>query len=260
MRVDTQELLELAVAAAEGAGALLVERSRQPARGVDAKTTATDLVSDADRDSESLILGLLERHRPDDGVLGEEGAGKDSGSGLTWIVDPLDGTVNFLYGLPWWAVSVAAADETGSVVGCVHNPVASETFTAVRGEGALLNGSPISVSDGTDLAKALIATGFAYSSRAREVQAEVVARVLPAARDVRRMGSAALDLCSVACGRVDGFYEAHLEEWDKAAGRLIVAEAGGIVTELAPPIPELSPGLIASNQHLHESLSRLIKE
>ncbi|MFP5299459.1 MAG: inositol monophosphatase family protein, partial [Actinomycetota bacterium] len=169
-------------------------------------------------------------------------------------------TVNFLYGIPWWCVSIAARDQEGSIVGAIHNPILGETFTAVRGEGAWLNGQTISVSDRDDFSKALVATGFAYDARAREVQGRAAFRVLPAGRDLRRMGSAALDLCSVACGRVDAFFEAHLEEWDKAAGRLIAAEAGAVVTQLTPPLETMTPGLAVSNPKIHDELLRLIGE
>jgi myo-inositol-1(or 4)-monophosphatase len=232
----SEPLLDLAISLAHDAGSLLYERFQGPASGVSTKTTATDPVSDADRDSERLILDGLHRHRPDDGLIGEEGGDRDSHSGITWVVDPLDATVNFLFGIPWWCVSIAARDAEGEAIGVVHNPILGETFSAIRGEGAWLNGGDISVSTTAELNKALIATGFAYPSDARKIQATVAARVLPEARDLRRMGSAALDLCSLACGRVDGYYESHLEEWDKAAGRLLVLEAGGTAEELAPPV------------------------
>jgi myo-inositol-1(or 4)-monophosphatase len=253
----TDALLSLAVAAAEEAGALLMECFGGPARGVDSKSTPTDLVSDADRDSEELILGLISKERPDDGVLAEEGGGRASTSGITWIVDPLDATVNYLFGIPHWCVSVAAADDDGALVGVVHNPNLGETFVAARGGGSHLNGRPIHVSDRTDLAGALVATGFSYDPRAREQQAAVVARVLPVVRDIRRAGSAALDLAALAAGRVDGFYEAPLEVWDKAAGVLLVIEAGGTVSELEAPLG-LTPGVVAANPALHDALRRLV--
>lgn len=255
----TDPLLSLAVHAAEEAGALLVESFGGPARGVDHKSTPTDLVSDADRDAEELILGLLARERPDDGVLAEEGGGRESTSGITWIVDPLDATVNFLFGIPHWCVSIAAADADGTIVGVVHNPNLAETFTAKRGEGAHLNRRPIHVGERSDLAGALIATGFSYDTAAREEQAVIVAKVLPVVRDIRRAGSAALDLASLATGRVDGFYEAPLEIWDKAAGVLLVTEAGGMVNELAAPLG-LTPGVVAANPTLHGELRRLVTE
>ena len=255
----TDLLLSLAVHAAEEAGALLMERFGGPARGVDHKSTPTDPVSDADRDSEELILGLLAKERPEDGVLAEEGGGRETSSGITWIVDPLDGTVNFLFGIPHWCVSIAAADADGTIVGVVHNPNLAETFTAKRGEGADLNRRPIRVSGRSDIAGALVATGFSYDPAAREQQSVIVAKILPIVRDIRRAGSAALDLAALAAGRVDGFYEAPLEIWDKAAGVLLVTEAGGVVAELAAPLG-LTPGVVAANPTLHDELRRLVSE
>ena len=252
------ELLDLAQRAARAAGRVLVELARGPAEGVDAKSTPTDLVSDADRASEELLVDLIAKERPGDGVLSEEGSDAQSSSGVVWVIDPLDGTVNYLFGIPWWCVSIAADDDHGTVVGVIYDPVRDELFDAARGTGARRNGAAIRVSDQSDLSQALIGTGFAYDARARERQAEVVARVLPRARDIRRAGSAAMDLASLGCGRLDGFYEAPMEPWDKAAGMLIVQEAGGTVTELPPPLEHLSPGVIAANPTLHGELSRLV--
>jgi myo-inositol-1(or 4)-monophosphatase len=208
---DGRALLDLASEAARRAGALLLDRFERPAHGVATKSTPTDLVSDADRDAETLLVRMVEAERPDDGILGEEGGGKASNSGLRWILDPLDGTVNFLFGIPVWCVSVAVEDRNGTLAGVVHDPTRAETFTALRGAGAQLNGDGIRVSDQSDLATALIGTGFAYDLRARGVQASLLSQVLPRVRDIRRAGSAALDLCSVACARLDGFYEASME-------------------------------------------------
>jgi myo-inositol-1(or 4)-monophosphatase len=256
--VDSEALVDLAVEAAHRAGVLLLERFRGPARGVNAKSTPTDLVSDADRDAEALLVDLLARERPDDGLLGEESAARPSSSGLTWVIDPLDGTVNFLFGIPVWSVSIAVEDPQGTVVGVVHDPTHTETYTARRGEGAALNGSPIFVSETADLSTALIGTGFAYDPQARRVQASLLPRLLPFVRDIRRAGSAALDLSSVACGRLDGFYEGTMERWDKAAGALLIAEAGGHVSELAAPREGLTPGLIAAGPELHDPLRDLV--
>lgn len=253
-----RELLDLAVAAAHGAGAMLLNRFGGPARGVTSKTTPTDLVSDADREAERFIVSLLEESRPDDGILSEEGREAGSASGLTWVIDPLDGTVNYLFGIPQWAVSVAVQDAEGGVVGVVHHPGAGETFSAVRGQGARLNGGPVTVSERSDLASALIGTGFSYDAGARREQAQLLGRVLPRVRDVRRAGSAALDLCSVACGRLDGFYEAPTEPWDKAAGVLIIEEAKGTVSEMPPPIQGVSAGVIAAGAGLHDRLRSLV--
>lgn len=252
------ELLELAQRAARAAGRVLVESARGPAAGIGAKSTPTDLVSDADRASEALIVELIGEQRPGDGILSEEGSDAQSSTGIRWVVDPLDGTVNYLFGIPWWCVSIAAEDEDGAVVGVIYDPVRDELFDAARGDGARRDGKEIHVSGQSDLAQALIGTGFAYDARARARQAEVVTRVLPRARDIRRAGSAALDLASLACGRLDGFYEAPMERWDKAAGVLIVREAGGKVTELPPPLDHLSPGVIAANPRLHDEISRLV--
>lgn len=254
----TAELLDLAVGAARAAGALCLERFHQKAQGVGSKSTPTDLVSDADRDSETLLIERINGARPQDGILSEEGGREGSESGITWVIDPLDGTVNFLFGIPWWSVSVAAEDEKGAIVGVVHDPVRDEMFTALRDHGAHANGEPIHVTDRLELERALIGTGFAYDARARVMQAEIVARVLPRARDIRRAGSAALDLASLAAGRLDGFYEAPMERWDKAAGVLLVTEAGGIVSELPAPLEHLSPGVIAANPGLHPKLSDLV--
>jgi myo-inositol-1(or 4)-monophosphatase len=256
--VDAEGLLEHATDAARRAGALLLERWRGPARGVEAKSTPTDLVSDADRDAERLLIDVIRSHRPDDGIVGEESGEAGSDSGLTWVLDPLDGTVDYLFGIPVWAVSIAVDDAAGTLIGVVYDPNRDEMFTAARGKGARLNGSPIEVSDRDDLSTALIGTGFSYVPEARAVQATVLQRVLPRVRDIRRAGSAALDLASVACGRLDGVYEAPMERWDKAAGLLLVAEAGGATSELPPPLPRLSPGVVAAAPELHDDLRRLV--
>lgn len=254
----TTELLDLAIEAAHAAGAVLLDRFRKPAEGVSSKSSPTDLVSEADKASESLLLDFIASKRPDDGILSEEGGCETSSSGLTWVVDPLDGTINYLFGIPVWSVSIALEDEDGGLVGVVHNPTQEETFAAVRGGGATLNGKPIHVSARADLASALIGTGFAYESKARVVQADIVSRVLPLARDIRRAGSAALDLAATACGRLDGFYEAPMEPWDKAAGIVLIREAGGVVSEMPSPLAHLSPGVIAGNQALHDDLRALV--
>jgi myo-inositol-1(or 4)-monophosphatase len=229
------------------AGDLLLERFGGPARGVQSKSSETDLVSEADTASETAIREMLASERPDDGLLAEEGSAQDSASGRRWVIDPLDGTVNYLYGLPAWCVSVALEDEQGGAVAVVHDPLRDETFSAERGAGALLNGRRIEVSGEERPERALIATGFSYSSEVRAAQAEVVRRVLPRFRDIRRAGAAALDLCYLAAGRLDGYYERGLKPWDWAAARLIVTEAGGAVAELEGEphgLAAASPGLL----------------
>jgi len=226
-----------------------------PARGLERKSSSTDLVSDADRDAERLIADLIRRERPDDGVVGEEGADSRGASGRRWVVDPLDGTTNFLYGFPAWSVSIALEDEEGTCAGVVHDPSRDETFSAVRGGGARLNGATIRVSGCETLGLALVSTGFGYGADRRSAQAEVVARVLPRVRDIRRPGSAALDLAYVACGRVDAYYERDLKPWDWDAGRLIAREAGAAVRDLDGDPPAL---VAAATPDLLEALVELV--
>jgi myo-inositol-1(or 4)-monophosphatase len=242
----TPGLLELAVEVAHAAGAELLHRYGV-ATGVTTKTSATDPVSDADRASERVLVAGILAARPDDGILGEEGADRRGSSGLRWVIDPLDGTVNYLYGLPAWCVSVACEDDEGAVAGVVYDPLHAETFTATRGGGARLGERTLRVNDPVALDQALIATGFAYRADARARQAAVVAALLPAVRDVRRGGSAALDLCATAAGRVDGYYEDTTARWDWAAGALVAAEAGAVVTPLGA-------GLVAAGPALHAPL------
>ncbi len=231
-----------------------MERFGGPARGVGAKSSATDLVSDADRDAERLMRDVLARERPDDALLAEEGTSEPGDSGRRWVFDPLDGTVSYLYGYPHWSVSVALEDMQGTAAGVVYDPNRDELFAAARGAGATLGGSAIRVRDNPPLAEALVATGFGYEADWRAEQAEVVRRVLPAVRDIRRAGSAALDLAWLAAGRLDAYYERGLHAWDWAAGSLLVREAGGAVEELAgEPF-----GLIAGPQPLVAVLRPLV--
>lgn len=212
------------------------------------------MVSDADRDAEAAIGGLLAAERPDDGLLAEEGSHADAASGRRWVVDPLDGTTNYLYRFPGWVVSVALEDAAGPAVGVVHDPLHGETFAAVRGEGATLDGAPIAVSGAETLATALVGTGFGYDADRRAAQGEVLLRVLPRVRDVRRAGAAALDLCMVACGRLDGYYERGLKPWDWAAGSLIASEAGATVR----PLPGEPFGLLAASPAIADDLEALV--
>jgi myo-inositol-1(or 4)-monophosphatase len=224
-------LLDLAVRAARAAGGLLLERSGGPVSGVASKTSRTDLVSDTDRDAEALIVGMIQAERPGDAIVGEEGADAPGSSEVRWLVDPLDGTINYLWGIPQWSVSVAALDGDGPLAGVVHDPSRDETFTAVRGGGARLGDRVLRVGPGAPLDEALIGTGFNYVAAQRARQAALLPAILPAVRDVRRFGSAAIDLAWVACGRLDGYFERGLNPWDWAAGRLLVCEAGGLVQE-----------------------------
>jgi myo-inositol-1(or 4)-monophosphatase len=229
-----------------------MERFGQTARDVDVKTTSTDLVSAADRDAEALIQAGLREARPDDGLLAEEGGREVAASGRRWIVDPLDGTTNFLYGFPQWAVSIALE---GSV-GVVFDAVRDELFAATRGGGATLNGSALRVPEPPKLSTALIATGFGYDAERRDKQGQVLGRVVHRVRDIRRAGAAALDLCWLAAGRLDGYYERGLGAWDWAAARIIVEEAGGAVADLEPE----PHGLAAAHPDLLPALLDLLRE
>ena len=232
-----------------------MERFGGPAGGLGSKSSATDLVSDADRDAEAQIRDTLALERPEDGLLAEEGTNEPGQSGRRWVFDPLDGTVSYLYGYPHWCVSVALEDADGTAVGAVYDPMRDELFAAERGAGATLGGEPISVRDSTPLERALVATGFGYDAAWRARQAEVVRRLLPSVRDIRRAGSAALDLAWLATGRLDAYYERGLHAWDWAAGSLLVREAGGAVEELAgEPF-----GLIAGPPPLVAALRPLVE-
>lgn len=231
---DFEELRRLAVDVAVEA-AEIVAGHHGTARGIAKKSSRTDLVTALDREAESLITARLADARPLDGMVGEEGAARRGSSGITWFIDPIDGTTNFVYGHPGYAVSVAAADGDGAVAGAVADPSHRDVFSAARGCGALRNDRPVAPSATRDLAEALIATGFGYDAAERARQGRVVAHLLARVSDIRRMGSAALDLCSVACGRVDGYYEWGLRPWDHAAGALIASEAGAVTS--VPPLP-----------------------
>jgi myo-inositol-1(or 4)-monophosphatase len=224
--------LELAERAARKAGEVLMTYYGRAPEGLASKTSATDPVSDADREAERVIRELLSGERPDDGLVGEEGSRIEGEHSRYWIVDPLDGTVNFLYGLRAWGVSIALEDEHGLAVGVVFNPVSGECFTAERGKGAAMSGWPIHVTDCRSLDRAMVSTGFSYESERRAEQAAVLIELLPRIRDLRRAGAAALDLAYVAAGRVDAFYERGLKRWDEAAGLLLVHEAGGVTADL----------------------------
>ncbi len=223
------ELLGLALAAAGAAAALLLDAMEHVRVDVATKSSRTDMVTEMDRASETLVRDLLLGARPDDGFLGEESDETPGTSGVRWVVDPLDGTTNYLYGHAGWNVAVAAELDGVGVVGVVHDPLQSDVFAARRGGGATRNGRPIQVSEQRQLPTALCATGFAYDPERRRRQAEVLTEVIRHIRDVRRVGAAAVDICSVACGRLDGYWERGLGPWDLAAGAVIATEAGAVV-------------------------------
>jgi myo-inositol-1(or 4)-monophosphatase len=226
------DLLPLATRLAREAGALLLARLHDLRTGVTSKSSPTDVASDADRAAEALIVGTLRRERPGDAILAEEGGGATGTSGLRWVVDPLDGTVNYLYRGVAFAVSIAVEDAAGPLAGAVYDPQRDELFAASRGEGSTVNGVALRANAVTNLAQALVATGFSYVAAERAQQAAVLTHVLPRVRDIRRLGSAALDLCAVAAGRVDAYYEYGCAPWDVAAGSLVAAEAGAVVQTL----------------------------
>ena len=250
----TSELLDLARSIAIEAGELAVRRRTEGVEVATTKSTIVDVVTEADREVELLIRKRINDARPDDAVLGEEGGlGEDGGSasgssGLTWVVDPIDGTVNYLYGIPHYAVSIAVVEGEPdpltwtALAGCVLNPAIGELYTGARGEGAFLTigggaAAPIRTADPVPLELALINTGFAYNSVTRGRQGEVVTRLLPLVRDIRRMGTASLDLCMVAAGRTNAYVERTLSPWDHAAGALIAREAGAVVKGFGDAAP-----------------------
>lgn len=223
------ELLALAETIAREVGDHLVQSLAGPGPTITAKSTATDLVTDLDRWAEAHITDRIQRVRPADTIIGEEGASVAGTSGITWCIDPIDGTVNFVHGLAGFCVSIAASDEDGPLLGVVHSPLHRNLFSAIRGRGARLDDEPIRCSTPPSLARSVIGTGFGYAPERRRRQAEVLTRVIGEIADIRRIGAAALDLCLVACGRLDGYWEIGLNPWDHAAGALIAHEAGAIV-------------------------------
>jgi myo-inositol-1(or 4)-monophosphatase len=259
------ELLALARAIAIEAGELAGRRRVEGVAVAATKSTVVDIVTEADREVEALIRDRILDARPDDGILGEEGGSTAGTSGITWVVDPIDGTVNYLYGIPHYAVSIAVVegdpDPTGwtDVAGCVHNPATGETFTAAVGEGAFCGTRAIQVSAPVDLGQALIATGFAYASATRAMQGELIARLLPRVRDIRRQGTASLDLCFVADGRVDAYFERTLSPWDHAAGAVIAREAGARVTGWGGSAPSRDL-LIAAHPQMAELIETTLVE
>ncbi|HWC38735.1 MAG TPA: inositol monophosphatase family protein [Acidimicrobiales bacterium] len=278
---DLDELLDLAATVARSAGELLLDGLHRARTSVRTKSSRTDMVTEMDLASESLIAAALHRARPADAIVGEEGARQDGSSAVRWIVDPLDGTTNYLYGWPAFAVSIAAEVDELTAVGVVHDPSHGETFAALRGRGAWLSSTgdgrgaptdggaaPASLGPGATrlrvdtapaLGDALIGTGFNYDAGLRSHQAEMLTHVLPVVRDVRRAGAAALDLCWIAAGRLDGFFEAGLQPWDWAAGALVARESGAWVGDLEGGPPSGSM-VLAGAPELADRLRALLLE
>jgi myo-inositol-1(or 4)-monophosphatase len=275
---EPEALLEVAVESARMAGALLIERvGHGREHEIASKSTPTDLVSEADLASERAIRELLGERRPEDGFVGEEGGNEAGSSGLRWVVDPLDGTINFLFGIPQWCVSVAVRDQDATLAGAVYDPNRDELFTARRGGPSLLisaagerelSGRHAAEATGSGdvggdphrdsaLATAMVATGFAYDASVRAAQARAIERLLPRVRDIRRAGSAALDLCWTAAGRYDAYFERSVKQWDIAAGALICEGAGLEVLEL--PVHEQLPwGILVARAALAGPLMELV--
>lgn len=254
------ELRTIALSAAREAGELLLH-DRPPVLAVDTKTSETDVVTEMDRKCERLLVSRLLAQRSDDGIIGEEGASRAGTSGITWVIDPIDGTVCYLYRQPHWTVSIAAKDEVGGLVGVVHVPTSGETYVGVRGEGAVrldAHGEHhLLRTDRPSLAMSLVGTGFGYEALRRRTQALTLNHVLPAVRDIRRMGASSLDICMVADGRLDAYYERGLSEWDYAGASVVALEAGVTLGGIGdkPAGPDL---FVAAPPGLFEELTALL--
>lgn len=256
-------LLDLATRIAAEAGELARQRRIEGVSVAASKSTAVDIVTHADREVEALIRRRIAEARPDDGFFGEESGEGSGSSGLTWVVDPIDGTVNFLYGIPQYAVSIAVVEGEPdpltwrAIAAVVVNPELGETFAATSGGGATLNGQQIRVTTDVVPERALIGTGFGYRAEVRARQARALEPLLSQVRDIRRMGAASLDLCAVACGRLDAYFEQGLQPWDHAAGVLIAREAGARVTGWAG-VPPSAEFMLAADAPLADFLERTL--
>jgi myo-inositol-1(or 4)-monophosphatase len=251
------ELCDLASRLAVAAGTLVFEGRKSGVTSISTKSSDTDVVTEFDRASERLIVDGLHAERPDDAVVGEEGTDAAGRSGIRWLIDPIDGTTNFQYDLPGYAVSIAALAGDRPLAGAVYIPSSRELFTAVADGGALLNGSPIHCGTTASLQHALVATGFSYQIERRRDQAERMVGIIPRIRDIRRLGAAAPDLCYVAAGRLDVFFEQWLGPWDWAAGELIAREAGCRTGQFdGGPIGQSQ--VLAANPALFEQMVELL--
>jgi myo-inositol-1(or 4)-monophosphatase len=279
--VASAALLDLARDIALRASEFTIEARRAGVSVAATKSTHTDIVTAVDRDTETLIRSFILDARPDDGIVGEEGVTHVGTSGVDWVVDPIDGTVNFLYGIPAWAVSIAVVEGAGgardadgargggagleaglggtTLAGVVVNPVTGELFEASAGGGARLTGRELVVNPAVSLGSALVGTGFSYAAERRREQADVLLELLPKVRDIRRFGSAALDLCALAAGRLDAFYERGLNAWDHAAGALVAREAGALVGGPGGG-SENGELLVAAAPGLYEELTAALRE
>jgi myo-inositol-1(or 4)-monophosphatase len=255
------ELADLALRVAREAAELVLAGLDRPRDVTATKSSATDIVTAVDRASEDLITRRLREARPQDAMLGEEGGARYGSSGLRWLIDPIDGTVNYLYGHPGFSISIAAELDGELLAGVVLDPWRDEAFTASRHGGSTRNGVRLQCTAEETPALALVATGFSYVPAHRGEQARLLAELLPDIRDIRRVGSAALDLCGVAAGRLDAYYETGLNPWDLAAGTLVAREAGAFVTDLSGEgPPNATEGVLAANPKLHAALIPILRE
>jgi myo-inositol-1(or 4)-monophosphatase len=254
---DPVELADLAQRVAVEAGDAVALRRRAGPVVALTKSSPTDMVTELDHLSETMIVAGLTAERPTDAIVGEEGTARPGTSGVEWLVDPVDGTTNLLYDLPTWSVSIAAREAGETVAAVVYAPALRHLYRAVAGRGASCNGEPVRCSSTTDLADVLLGTGFSYLAERRAEQGAVVARLLPVVRDIRRLGSAALDLCFVGAGRLDAYFERGLNPWDLAAGELVAREAGAITTDFSGS-STTSGDVVAAPPQLHPRLLALL--
>ena len=245
------ELASLAEEVARSAGALLMQRP--DSFTFTEKSSAVDFATQMDQQAEALIVKSLLAARPDDGIIAEEGAAQQSKSGITWVIDPLDGTVNYLYGLPGWNISIAAKNQDGVIAGVVFAPTVNSLWKATKDGGAFLNNKSIKCNDPVNLNLALIATGFSYDLDLRKEQGARIQKLIPQIRDLRRNGAAAVDLCYVAMGAVDAYFESSLKEWDFAAGGLIATEAGAFISGRTGGAPD-GDMVVCAGPSLHAQL------
>lgn len=254
---ERRALCDLAETLALEAGDLALAGRKAGLSEVRTKSTDTDMVTEFDHVCENIITNGLRHARPLDAIVGEEGASDEGSTGLTWYIDPIDGTTNFYFDLPNWAVSIGVCDESGPLAGAVYVPALGEMFTGARGLGAFLNGEPISVRDNNLITDALVCTGFSYAPERRLRQAQRVAKMVHKVRDIRRFGAAAIDLCFVACGRLDAYFEEHLHPWDLVAGGIIATEAGAVITNFSGEAMEPKE-VLASTPGVHSALVDLL--
>jgi myo-inositol-1(or 4)-monophosphatase len=250
------ELLGIAERLARAAGVTALAGRRSGDLGTSTKSSPTDMVTKYDRLCETLIVDGIMSARPDDAIVGEEGANRPGSTGIEWHIDPIDGTTNFVFDQPNWSVSIGVCDGDGPLVGAVYVPVLDEMFTAVRGGGAFRNGSSITPRPVTSVADALVATGFSYDPESRRRHGRTVAHMVGSIRDLRRLGAASVDMCFVACGRLDAYVEGGLNSWDIMAAQLVATEAGCVVSDFAGG-PVTPHEVITSSPGIHRGIIEL---